>query len=182
MKKISKYEYNLNFMYLLVEKKFKNIKDKIDRNYFIHCFNVYTNVLKSIETYSKLYNFKYTKRDTAIYYITSLCHDIIEDLSDGEELLIDCLNKKIINKQCIDSIKILTKIKNESYNSYIQKIVNSNDEYAILTKICDIQEHLNNIHLIIDNKTKDRLLKKYNLENLNLLINKYVEIKKVNSL
>lgn len=79
--------------------------------------------------------------------------------------------------QCIKSIKILTKIKNESCNSYIQKIVDSNDEYAILTKICDIQEHLNNIHLIIDNKTKDRLLKKYNLENLNSLINKYVEIK-----
>lgn len=177
MKKISKYEYNLNFMYLLVEKQFENIKDKIDRDYFIHCFNVYTNVLRSIETYSKLYNFIYTKEDHSIYQITSLGHDIIEDLSDGEELLIACLNKKIINKQCIDSIKILTKIKNESYNSYIQKIVDSNDEYAILTKICDIQEHLNNIHLIIDNKTKDRLLKKYNLENLNSLINKYVEIK-----
>ena len=59
----------------------------------------------------------------------------------------------------------------------VQKIVDSNDEYAILTKKCDIQEHLNNIHLIINNKTKDRLLKKYNLENLNSLINKYVEIK-----
>lgn len=43
--------------------------------------------------------------------------------------------------------------------------------------MCDIQEHLNNIHLIIDNKTKGGLLKKYNLENLNSLINKYVEIK-----
>ena len=152
MKKISKQEYNFNLMYLLIEEKFKNLKDKINRDYFIHCFNVYTNVLRSIETYSKLYNFIYTKEDHSIYQITSLGHDIIEDLSDGEELLIACLNKKIINKQCIDSIKILT-------------------------KICDIQEHLNNIHLIIDNKTKDRLLKKYNLENLNSLINKYIEIK-----
>lgn len=43
-----------------------------------------------------------------------------------------------------------------------------------------MQEHVNNIHLIIDTKTKDRLLKKYSLENLNLLINKYIEIKSVN--
>ena len=71
MKKISKQEYNFNLMYLLIEEKFKNLKDKINRDYFIHCFNVYTNVLRSIETYSKLYNFKYTKRDSTIYYITS---------------------------------------------------------------------------------------------------------------
>ena len=179
---ISKIDHNTNLIFLLFEKQFENIKDKINRNYFMHCYNVCNSVMHSLSKYSELYNFKYTKKDQNIYYVTALGHDIIEDLSNGEELLIDCINKKMIYKQCIDSIKILTKIKNESYNSYIQKIINSNDEYAILTKICDIQEHLNNIHLIIDNKIKDRLLKKYNLENLNLLVNKYIEIKKLNFL
>ena len=60
--------------------------------------------------------------------------------------------------------KILTKQKNQKYLYYIQNIINSNNKYAILVKIADIQDHLQTICLIQDINVRNRLLKKYNME------------------
>lgn len=62
---------------------------------------------------------------------------------------------------CMENFnKILTKQKNQKYLDYIQNIINSNNKYAILVKIADIQDHLQTIYLIQDINVRNRLLKK----------------------
>lgn len=73
--------------------------------------------------------------------------------------------------------KILTKQKNQKYLDYIQNIINSNNKYAILVKIADIQDHLQTICLIQDINVRNRLLKKYNMEKILIpLFKKYEEL------
>lgn len=73
--------------------------------------------------------------------------------------------------------KILTKQKNQKYLDYIQNIINSNNKYAILVKIADIQDHLQTICLIQDINVRNRLLKKYNMEKTLIpLFKKYEEL------
>lgn len=79
---------------------------------------------------------------------------------------------------CMENFnKILTKQKNQKYLDYIQNIINSNNKYAILVKIADIQDHLQTICLIQDINVRNRLLKKYNMEKTLIpLFKKYEEL------
>lgn len=152
------------------------IKDINQRPIIYHYNNVKSLVKALIFSYSKKYNF--TKNEKDIYEISGYLHDVIEDIENGEDLInrlyyVD----KLIPFETIEIIKILTKQKNQKYLDYIQNIINSNNKYAILVKIADIQDHLQTICLIQDINVRNRLLKKYNMEKTLIpLFKKYEEL------
>lgn len=70
-------------------------------------------------------------------YIIGLAHDLLEDTDCSvEEIREACYDKAIV-----DSIILLTKTPNESYEDYIKRIVSSDDWMAKLVKQADMKDH-----------------------------------------
>jgi (p)ppGpp synthase/HD superfamily hydrolase len=86
------------------------------------------------------------------FYVQALCaaflHDTIEDTKADEQYLLD----KDIPQEIVDIVKLLTKKKGQSYESYLSRLRPYN--VARFVKICDI------LHNLGDNPS-DRQIKKY---------------------
>ena len=147
-----KYEELLNLDLLertnkLVSKLFENKYDKIGESYFNH--------LKFVsEHFSRLE-----------YKVVGLLHDILEDtdLTDKD------LEKLKDPKEIIEAVQILTRKKDETYSSFIDRIIDSNNIMAIRVKKIDMTH----------NKSEERLKKLGKIE-AQRLRNKYEnEYKKI---
>lgn len=70
-------------------------------------------------------------------FIIGLAHDLIEDTEAPVEEL-----EAIIGEDLMSSVWILTKCDDVTYQEYIDEIVSSKDQYAIIVKRSDIKDHL----------------------------------------
>ena len=94
--------------------------------------------------------------------IIALLHDIIEDTFCTKEVLL----KNDIPEIIVEGILIVTRQNNETYNEFIERIINSNNKYAIEVKYNDLKdncrlERLNNSSDEIIDKAKGMIKKRY---------------------
>ncbi len=105
---------------IIIKKVFENKKDKAGKPYINH--------LKAVAEY-------FTSPDEIV---TALLHDIVEDT----EITINDLKKLNYSSNVIEAIDLLTR-KNESYEKYIDELVNSNSLIAKKVKMSDLLNNMN---------------------------------------
>lgn len=105
----------------LVDKYFKDKKDKGGNPYTEHLIYVMQNV------------------ETTEEKVVALLHDIMEDTDITEK---EILGFGIQNVY-VDAVKILTKKSCESYDEYIKRIIESENQLAINVKIADLEHNMN---------------------------------------
>ena len=90
--------------------------------------------------------------------IAGLLHDILEDTDCTEQILID----SNISTDIIKAIKLLTKSDNETYASYIDNLVASNNIIALEVKFWDLSNNMDLSRLdTITEKDLNRVKKRY---------------------
>jgi (p)ppGpp synthase/HD superfamily hydrolase len=95
------------------------------------------------------------KLDLVQLRIVAVLHDVVEDT----EWTLEELDKTIgFSKIVIDALELLTHTKELSYAEYIDRIKNSNNEYARLVKLADLYHNSSLPRASILNKNQ---LKKY---------------------
>lgn len=121
------YDYTLKFVYEL----FKDKKDKSNKPYVDHLIRVSSN-----------FNEEKLK-------IISLLHDTIEDTDVNASKLLEMGYEKDI----VNAVELLTNTFN-SYDEFIDNIINSNNELAIKVKLKDLEDNMN-LSRLIEIKEKD---------------------------
>ena len=104
----------------IVTRLFNDKEDKGGMPYVIHLLKVYSGVSDYIEK------------------VCALLHDVVEDT----EITYDDLSKVGYNDEIITIISILTKIKGEDYRLYIDRIIDSNNVYAMNIKLADLRHNM----------------------------------------
>ena len=91
--------------------------------------------------------------------VVGLLHDLLEDTAATTEEL----RELGFNQNIIDAIKLITKPKNMEYLSYVDRVLNSNNELAIYVKEADMRNNSDpeRIARIPDEKLREKLTKKY---------------------
>lgn len=124
---------------IIVAKVFENIKDKGNNSYLEHLYYVSDNLKEE--------NMK----------IVGLLHDLFEDTEIKGNDLIDIE----FTNDIIKSIQIVTR-KNETYNEFINRIIDSNDKVAIYVKKVDLENNMDLSRIKNPNRTDyERLNNKY---------------------
>lgn len=117
------YKENDNIIYKSLELANRVFEDKNDKGglpYIIHLLRVYSGVSCEIEK------------------AAALLHDIIEDT----DITYQELEEFNINKEIINILKILTKLKGEDYAKYIDRIIKSNNIHALNIKLADLSHNM----------------------------------------
>ena len=110
-------------------------------------------IYKSLEIVTRLFNdkcdkggFPYVIHLLKVYegvndYLEKVCallHDVIEDTDVTYDDLVDIG----YNKDVIDILKVLTKLKGEDYRDYIDRIINSGNVHAMNIKLSDLKHNM----------------------------------------
>lgn len=77
------------------------------------------------------------KMDTTKAYMIALAHDLLEDTDCSREGLMSILGIDSYN-----SVDLLTKDKQETYEDYIHRIIDAKDKYAFIVKQADMKDHM----------------------------------------
>lgn len=85
-------------------------------------------------------------------FLVGLAHDLIEDTDCPQDFLQDILGPGLFN-----AVLILTKTDDETYNEYIQRVLNSEDEMAIHVKRADMKDHMTQLDTLTE-KLKDKYI------------------------
>lgn len=125
---------------ILVNDLFKNVTDKQGKPYIEHLYYVSNN----LENYEEK--------------IVGMLHDVIEDTYVDEDLLLTFgFPKNIVN-----SVLLLTRNKEISYDEYIENIIKSNDLIALKVKKADMMHNMNKERLdALEENIRKKLEKKY---------------------
>lgn len=70
-------------------------------------------------------------------YMIALAHDLLEDTDCPKEELMSILGEDNYN-----SVVTLTRVPQETYENYIHRILDANDEYAFIVKQADMKDHM----------------------------------------
>ena len=101
----------------------KVFSDKVDKGgfpYIIHLLKVYSGVSEYMEK------------------VCALLHDIIEDT----DVTYDDLRDVGYSEEIIDILTILTKLKGEDYQKYIDRIIASDNIHAMNIKLADLRHNM----------------------------------------
>jgi len=109
----------------------------------------------------------------------ALLHDVLEDTEYTEK---DLLNLGY-TQQIVDAVKLVSRDKNQTYNEFINSIIDSNNITAIVVKITDMVHNMSEERfekLSEENKIKQNEIneKRYK-PNMKKLANKLVELVKL---
>lgn len=104
-------------------------KDKCDQPYWIHPFTV---AMRGFTGYDSSNHFSYA--------IVGLLHDIPEDTGMAVEALATLIE---LTDEEIEALKLLTHQDDMSYNEYIDSILESGNEIAMIVKIDDLLHNMN---------------------------------------
>lgn len=141
---------------ILVFKLFENKYDKTGEPYIEH--------LKFVSNYFNRLEYK----------VVGLLHDVLEDTT----LTKKDLEKLKYPKEIIEAVSILTRKKNETYSSFIDRIIDSNNIMAIRVKKIDMTHNKSEERLKkLDKIEAQRLRNKY--KNEYIKIEKYLEERNV---
>ena len=124
----------------IVTRLFNDHEDKGGLPYVIHLLKVYSGVNKYLEK------------------VCALLHDVVEDT----DVTYHDLEEVGYNKDVIDILKILTKVKGEDYRDYIERIIESGNIHAMYIKLSDLKHNMD-ITRIKNPTTNDyeRISKRY---------------------
>lgn len=95
---------------------------------------------------------QHTRVDNTDAFLVGVAHDLIEDTACTPEEMEDILGTHLSS-----SVYILTKDDDMPYGEYIDSVLDSNDDIAILVKRADIKDHLSQIDTLTD-KLKEKYL------------------------
>ena len=87
----------------------------------------------------------------ASVYLTGLLHDVIEDTDLEFTDVVDLAGYDVAS-----SVRVLTRLPEETYAHYIYRVEASGDEVARLVKLADLHDHLDQIETL-----KPTLAKRY---------------------
>ena len=104
----------------IVTRLFNDKNDKGGMPYVIHLLKVYSGVSDYLEK------------------VCALLHDVVEDTDVSYDDLIDIG----YNKEVIDILRILTKLKGEDYKDYITRIIDSGNKNAMNIKLADLRHNM----------------------------------------
>ena len=124
----------------IVTKVFNEKCDKGGFPYIIHLLKVYSGVSEYLEK------------------VCALLHDVVEDT----DITYDDLRKVGYNEEIIDILTILTKLKGEDYQDYINRIIASDNVHAMNIKLADLCHNMDSSR--IKNPTTndmERITKRY---------------------
>ncbi len=119
---------------ILVHELFKNKVDKGGNRYLVHLYTVSSKGINDLEK------------------IAGLLHDVIEDIDFVDE---EYLLKLGFSKEVVQIVSIITKRENESYNDYINRLIQSDNLNVLHIKKADL-EHNMNLERINNPTIKDR--------------------------
>lgn len=124
---------------ILVEKLFEGKTDKSGKPYIGHLKRVASSF------------------DDETYIVVSLLHDTLEDTSVTEEELASVG----YSSEILEALVLLSR-KEEDYNTFIDRIINSENNLAISVKIKDMEDNMDENRLcLLEEKEALRLRKKY---------------------
>lgn len=105
---------------------FGETNDMGGKPYILHCFRVMNAV------YERTGNIKCA--------IVGVCHDNVEDHFHDVEKGIEAF-KELVTKDeaCVDALRAMTHLKDESYADYIHRV--SRNQIARMIKICDLEDN-----------------------------------------
>ncbi len=140
----------------IVTKLFNDKDDKGGLPYVIHLLKVYSGVSD------------YTEK------VCALLHDVIEDTN----VTYDDLKKVGYNDEILSILNILTKLKGEDYQKYIERIINSGNIHAMNVKLSDLRHNMD-VSRIKNPKANDyeRITKRYEPA-YEKIYNKIIEMEK----
>ena len=104
----------------IVTRLFNDKNDKGGMPYVIHLLKVYSGVSDYLEK------------------VCALLHDVVEDTDVSYDDLIDIG----YNKEVIDILRVLTKLKGEDYKDYITRIIDSGNKNAMNIKLADLRHNM----------------------------------------
>lgn len=124
----------------IVTRLFNDKNDKGGQPYVIHLLKVYSGVSEYLEK------------------ICALLHDVVEDSDVSYNDLVDVG----YDKEIIDVLRILTKVRGEDYRDYIERIIDSKNIHAMNIKLADLKHNMD-ISRIKNPTTNDyeRISKRY---------------------
>lgn len=129
---------------LRISKLMKLAEKSYDKKTYIHALRV------ACFASDMALNHRYI--DDVDAFLVGLAHDLIEDTDCPQE---DLWN--ILGEDLTSSVIILTKADDIEYKDYIQDILNSKDDLAILVKRADMKDHLTQYDTLTD-KLKEKYL------------------------
>lgn len=111
--------------------------DKCDKPYIEHCIRVSSDVSNYLMEfgYCDINNIK-RMQEVDDYQCVAMLHDIIEDT----DMTLDELKEKGFNDNVINAIDCITRIKDEKYVDYINRLCYN--DIARLVKIMDLQHNM----------------------------------------
>ncbi len=74
------------------------------------------------------------------FRVAAMLHDVIEDTWESPE----SLRLEGVSQDDIDIIVLVSRLNTETYEEFITRIIDSENEGALRVKIADIKDHLNN--------------------------------------
>jgi len=72
-----------------------------------------------------------------LHRLIALLHDVIED-TEATHLDIE----RLYGATVADSVRVLTRVPEETYREYILRVLYSDDPYARVIKVADLEDHL----------------------------------------
>lgn len=134
----------------IITKEFKNKKDKAGKPYIDHLWRVKETVHNEIWGNYELET-------------VALLHDLLEDCPNWNETKL----LEIFPKSVVDSVVCLTHLKNESYQTYIDRV--KTNEMAKIVKIADLKDNMDITRLKTLNDSDFIRLKKYHSSYMRLV-------------
>ncbi len=117
--------------------------DKVDKGgfpYVIHLLKVYSGVSEYIEK------------------VCALLHDVVEDT----DVTYDDLRNVGYNEEIISILTILTKLKGEDYQKYIDRVIASGNVHAMNIKLADLRHNMDSGRIKNPtNNDMERITKRY---------------------
>lgn len=104
---------------------------------------------------------RYVKVSSGKNYIAmtaAILHDVIEDCGVSFEEIQDVLG---LSDAIVDILKLLTRLPDETYVEFIDRIIASGNMLAILVKLCDIKDNLDPSRAYPDEEKAARLVARY---------------------
>lgn len=95
---------------------------------------------------------KYPEVSSTDAFLVGLAHDLIEDTECPQDQLEEILGQELFN-----AILNLTKDDKESYQEYIERVIETKDDLTILVKRADMKDHMSQLDTLTD-KLKDKYL------------------------
>lgn len=82
---------------------------------------------------------EFPKYDLTVLYAAACLHDVLEDCPEWDEKDLKSHLQPVVDDvdTVIEALKILTHKKDESYADYIQRIIDSKNNYALAVKMAD---------------------------------------------